>query len=83
MDKRYESRNRNRRLIVSFEMVVDFVAERHATTDGKTISFDSIARFRSNRVEHDFKNGLYNGACDEGRIIMSLFLNLFTSTCQN
>lgn len=62
MDKRYESRNRNRRLIVSFEMVV----ERHATTDGKTISFDSIARFRSNRVEHDFKNGLYNGACDEG-----------------
>lgn len=47
MDKRYESRNRNRRLIVSFEMVVDFVAERHATTDGKTISFDSIARFRS------------------------------------
>lgn len=38
-DKRYESRNRNRRrLIVSFEIVVDFVAERHATDDNETVS---------------------------------------------
>lgn len=59
-DERYESRNRNRRLIVSFEMVVDLIAERRATTMvTKTISFDSISKFRSNRVEDEFRNGLH------------------------